>query len=122
MSCGIDVNSGQYIYFVFFKQKTAYEIRPRDWSSDVCSSDLGKVVGNADSAALIEVGVSPLAGTGQPQLLGWHFFLSLCPFLWFSGDRDLACSHAEEIARDRVRGVRKKSGKSDATRKGGCWL
>src|ERR1043165_8985218 len=23
-----------------FKQKTAYEIRPRDWSSDVCSSDL----------------------------------------------------------------------------------
>src|SRR3546814_20792096 len=27
------------IYF-FFKQKTAYEIRIRDWSSDVCSSDL----------------------------------------------------------------------------------
>src|ERR1043165_6607373 len=26
--------------FCFFKQKTAYEIRPRDWSSDVCSSDL----------------------------------------------------------------------------------
>src|ERR1043165_5836055 len=24
----------------FFKQKTAYEIRPRDWSADVCSSDL----------------------------------------------------------------------------------
>src|ERR1043165_4262979 len=24
----------------FFKQKAAYEIRPRDWSSDVCSSDL----------------------------------------------------------------------------------
>src|ERR1043165_77079 len=26
--------------FFFFKQKTAYEIRPSDWSSDVCSSDL----------------------------------------------------------------------------------
>ena len=26
--------------FFFFKQKTAYEIRTRDWSSDVCSSDL----------------------------------------------------------------------------------
>src|ERR1043165_5372239 len=26
--------------FFFLKQKTAYEIRPRDWSSDVCSSDL----------------------------------------------------------------------------------
>ena len=25
----------------FFKQKTAYEVRPRDWSSDVCSSDPG---------------------------------------------------------------------------------
>eukprot|EP01044_Picomonas_judraskeda_P046052 COSAG03_NODE_25512_length_265_cov_0.620482_1_plen_53_part_10 len=24
---------------LFFKQKTAYEIRIRDWSSDVCSSD-----------------------------------------------------------------------------------
>src|ERR1044071_372967 len=27
-----------YFYF-FFKQKTAYEISTRDWSSDVCSSD-----------------------------------------------------------------------------------
>jgi len=27
------------VHFFFFKQKTAYEIRPRDWSSDVCSSD-----------------------------------------------------------------------------------
>jgi len=27
--------------FFFFKQKTADEIVSRDWSSDVCSSDLG---------------------------------------------------------------------------------
>src|SRR5213075_2373968 len=27
-------------FFFFFKQKTAYEITRRDWSSDVCSSDL----------------------------------------------------------------------------------
>ena len=27
--------------FFFFKQKTAYEIGTGDWSSDVCSSDLG---------------------------------------------------------------------------------
>src|SRR3546814_1800910 len=26
--------------FVFFKQKTAYEMRISDWNSDVCSSDL----------------------------------------------------------------------------------
>src|SRR3546814_30931 len=28
------------ILFFFFKQKTAYEVRISDWSSDVCSSDL----------------------------------------------------------------------------------
>src|SRR3546814_10179961 len=28
--------------FFFFKQKTAYEMRMSDWSSDVCSSDLGQ--------------------------------------------------------------------------------
>src|SRR3546814_2966628 len=28
--------------FFFFKQKTAYEMRISDWSSDVCSSDLNK--------------------------------------------------------------------------------
>ena len=29
-----------YLIFFFFKQKTAYEIKECDWSSDVCSSDL----------------------------------------------------------------------------------
>src|SRR3546814_6413907 len=29
------------VLFFFFKQKTAYEMRISDWSSDVCSSDLG---------------------------------------------------------------------------------
>src|SRR3546814_8548174 len=29
------------VFFFFFKQKTAYEMRISDWSSDVCSSDLG---------------------------------------------------------------------------------
>src|SRR5216117_1841166 len=29
-----------FLVFFFFKQKTAYEIRKGDWSSDVCSSDL----------------------------------------------------------------------------------
>src|SRR3546814_10879456 len=28
------------LYFFLFKQKTAYEMRISDWSSDVCSSDL----------------------------------------------------------------------------------
>src|SRR3546814_33129 len=29
-----------FLIFFFFKQKTAYEMRISDWSSDVCSSDL----------------------------------------------------------------------------------
>src|SRR3546814_11956694 len=32
-------------FFFFFKQKTAYEMRISDWSSDVCSSDLGHIAG-----------------------------------------------------------------------------
>src|SRR3546814_6821032 len=38
MSCGFFL---YYFVFFFFKQKTAYEMRISDWSSDVCSSDLG---------------------------------------------------------------------------------
>src|SRR3546814_6336977 len=34
--------------FFFFKQKTAYEMRISDWSSDVCSSDLQQIVGELD--------------------------------------------------------------------------
>src|SRR3546814_13429887 len=33
-----------YLFFFFFKQKTAYEMRISDWSSDVCSSDLRRSV------------------------------------------------------------------------------
>src|SRR3546814_6605209 len=32
---------GGLLVFFFFKQKTAYEVRISDWSSAVCSSDLG---------------------------------------------------------------------------------
>src|SRR3546814_6225145 len=35
-----DCTAGVLSYFFFFKQKTAYEMRISDWSSDVCSSDL----------------------------------------------------------------------------------
>src|SRR3546814_9306848 len=38
--------------FVFFKQKTAYEMRISDWSSDVCSSDLeGRLPGDPGAEA-----------------------------------------------------------------------
>src|SRR3546814_16985379 len=34
-----------YLFVFFFKQKTAYEMRISDWSSDVCSSDLISTIG-----------------------------------------------------------------------------
>src|SRR3546814_10399216 len=41
MYCGCTVCSFVLVLvFCFFKQKTAYEMRISDWSSDVCSSDL----------------------------------------------------------------------------------
>src|SRR3546814_5210642 len=36
--------------FLFFKQKTAYEMRISDWSSDVCSSDLDHRLRQASQA------------------------------------------------------------------------
>src|SRR3546814_19153725 len=40
----MDLSTGVYVFF-FFKQKTAYEMRISDWSSDVCSSDLLPIIG-----------------------------------------------------------------------------
>src|SRR3546814_17850650 len=41
MCTGVFLVSGSVCsFFFFFKQKTAYEMRISDWSSDVCSSDL----------------------------------------------------------------------------------
>jgi len=41
-----------YVFFFFFKQKTAYEISDCDWSSDVCSSDLPVVRGDGAAKRL----------------------------------------------------------------------
>src|SRR3546814_1689360 len=39
------------VKFLFFKQKTAYDMRISDWSSDVCSSDLLDALRGADQSA-----------------------------------------------------------------------
>src|SRR3546814_3144421 len=46
-----------FVFVFFFKQKTAYEMRISDWSSDVCSSDLG---------APRRIGASPAARPTAP--------------------------------------------------------
>src|SRR3546814_8808949 len=50
------------VVFFFFKQKTAYEMRISDWSSDVCSSDLDFVI--THDGTPIYVRVSP----GMPMV------------------------------------------------------
>src|SRR3546814_2217421 len=46
-------------FFFFFKQKTAYEMRISDWSSDVCSSDLIERAADPALVAGINEGLAP---------------------------------------------------------------
>src|SRR3546814_10443880 len=58
-------------YFFFFKQKTAYEMRISDWSSDVCSSDLA-LVDAGDQILALRPGLAEhglLPGAGRDQAL-----------------------------------------------------
>ena len=62
-----------FIFFFFFKQKTAYEIKECDWSSDVCSSDLDRL------AIYLVNSVNPFRLEGQKAImyrvlegLGWE--------------------------------------------------
>src|SRR3546814_4228749 len=50
----------------FFKQKTAYEMRISDWSSDVCSSDLDGV-GRDGGEVLLEIPGAAARGVAQPR-------------------------------------------------------
>src|SRR3546814_6993585 len=50
-----------FFFFFFFKQKTAYEMRISDWSSDVCSSDL----------PWTDFVISAKGPDGKP-VSGWH--------------------------------------------------
>src|SRR3546814_6336067 len=46
---------GFIVLFFFFKQKTAYEMRISDWSSDVCSSDLqDRLVAERESRFMVK--------------------------------------------------------------------
>src|SRR3546814_10265686 len=63
-----------FVCFFFFKQKTAYEMRISDWSSDVCSSDLGApekragVMIDASSGPATSIEPEGVAGAGVRRL------------------------------------------------------
>src|SRR3546814_5055352 len=69
--------------FFFFKQKTAYEMRISDWSSDVCSSDL------ADQRRALDRG-GHLAVLDQVGLRGREHELA-------AGDVDLAAAEIDGV-------------------------
>src|SRR3546814_4651066 len=59
-------------FFFFFKQKTAYEMRISDWSSDVCSSDLVGLGHDVDLAAgqlAGETDILAAAADGEAELV-----------------------------------------------------
>src|SRR3546814_6816228 len=70
---------GSLFLFFFFKQKTAYEMRISDWSSDVCSSDLYLV---ASAQAGSREALDQLVRRWQPRLAAHALRLT--------GERDLA--------------------------------
>src|SRR3546814_4695308 len=88
-----------FFVFFFFKQKTAYEMRISDWSSDVCSSDLVFVVAGLvrrvrperEAFAVALVGLNPVvlfqsAASGHNDLLV-ALAIAVALALVFSGDR-----------------------------------
>src|SRR3546814_8562994 len=64
--------------FVFFcfKQKTAYEVRIRDWSSDVCSSDLHRDLVAHYRDCLIKEGATNVIGIDEiwEQIPRWVMY------------------------------------------------
>src|SRR3546814_8386922 len=67
----------------FFKRKTAYEMRIRDWSSDVCSSDLG-ILGSPFPEMPLEPGQRPSgvhSGRSEERRVGKEC-VSTCRSRW----------------------------------------
>src|SRR3546814_3273755 len=59
-------------FFFFFKQKTAYEMRISDWSSDVCSSDLEQTGEYASVAGCGKGAVKACAAQRMPDAQHQH--------------------------------------------------
>src|SRR3546814_6470309 len=64
-----------FCWFFFFKQKTAYEMRISDWSSDVCSSDLTGSPHQLRKALTTEAKRYDLRIFGREGFALFHFFM-----------------------------------------------
>src|SRR3546814_6875832 len=87
------------LFFFFFKQKTAYEMRISDWSSDVCSSDLRSHGGTQ--------GVYKHASTTTGTDMSFAVFVpdhadgAKLPVLWYLSG--LTCTHANVMEKGEYR-------------------
>src|SRR3546814_4397733 len=88
----VSTNYWLWICFLFFKQKTAYEMRISDWSSDVCSSDLvhqqsdvvvevEDTVAQADAASIGPVGHVDVVIRSEERRVGKEC-VSTCRSWW----------------------------------------
>src|SRR3546814_9663423 len=75
-------------FFFFFKQKTAYEMRISDWSSDVCSSDL--LATSICAQGHIQV--------ARPALIGYRIDVLYRMLRW----RELARSEERRVGKECV--------------------
>src|SRR3546814_3146919 len=89
--------------FFFFKQKTAYEMRISDWSSDVCSSDLA-IVGDQKK----------IGGAASHQLRQHDFFD--CGEFNCEGGRDGAVERLPRAAAQAIRELHAAASKSARAR------
>src|SRR3546814_500318 len=83
-------------FFFFFKQKTAYEMRISDWSSDVCSSDLQDLEDLVDAV-----------GGGKVKID--NFDCAVFDGNYITGDIDEAYLHKIEQARNDLSKVKTRS-------------
>src|SRR3546814_8383704 len=84
--------------FFFFKQKTAYEMSISDWSSDVCSSDLGDLAGERGAQPHGPAGVDAAGAAGPGR--------SHPPASRRSAARRLRCRRYPDGVRSALQGCR----------------
>src|SRR3546814_2898190 len=87
------------VCFFFFKQKTAYEMRISDWSSDVCSSDLDQDPAHQHLVARERAGLVGTDDRGRAERFDGRE----------TTDDGVACSHPLDADSKRDRDHRRQS-------------
>src|SRR3546814_1634786 len=100
----------------FFKQKTAYEMRISDWSSDVCSSDLRRCVDDMElvrAMALIRQYRPSAQVPIGPEIVFRHMHIPVCINYGLCvlglrdadpGDEGYDCSHGNDSGAEHLHG------------------